>query len=73
MLTCVYHPIDDMRVVEEDEANRLKALGVWFDCPKKAKDYRAKVEDEIKNEPLVKEPKAKLKGKTHERQQNGSV
>lgn len=68
MLTCVYHPIDDMRVVEEDEAERLMASGVWFDCPAKAKSYRAKVEDEIKNESKEELPKAKLKGKADERQ-----
>lgn len=73
MLTCVYHPIDEMRVVESDEADRLKASGVWFDCPSKAKSYRATVEDEIKNESKDPIPKTKLKGKTHERQQNGSV
>ncbi len=61
MLTCVYHPIDDFRVVEADEADRLKASGVWFDSPAKAKAYRLKVEDEIKNES---EPKTKLKGKS---------
>jgi hypothetical protein len=66
MLTCVYHPIDDMRVVEEDEATRLKASGVWFDCPSKAKKYRTSVEDEIKNE--SKDTKPKLKGTRHERQ-----
>ncbi len=68
MLTCVYHPIDDMRVVEDDEADRLKASGVWFDCPAKAKAYRNKVENEIKNEPKEPLPKAKLKGKANERQ-----
>lgn len=67
MLTCVYHPIDDFRVVEDDEAERLKALGVWFDSPAKAKAYRLKVEDEIKNESAEEKPKAKLKGKTNER------
>ncbi len=67
MLTCVYHPIDDFRVVEDDEADRLKASGVWFDSPAKAKAYRAKVEDEIKNESAVSEPKTKLKGKSNER------
>lgn len=66
MLTCVYHPIDKLRVVEEDEAERLKASGVWFDSPAKAKDYRNKVEQDIKNE-KVKEPKLKLKGKSDER------
>jgi hypothetical protein len=51
-----------MMVVEDDEAKRLYLTGVWFDCPKKAKDYRAKVEDEIKNETTP-----KLKGKKNER------
>jgi hypothetical protein len=56
MLTCVHHPIDAMRVVEEDEANSLKATGLWFDCPRKAKAYREKVEAEIKEEAQVIEP-----------------
>lgn len=63
MLTCVYHPIDAFRVVEEDEADLLMASGVWFDSPLKAELYRLNVEDQIKNVPKVKEPKAKLKGK----------
>jgi hypothetical protein len=72
MLTCVYHPIDSMRVVEEDEAERLTALGVWFDSPIKARNYRLKVEGEIKNESKVEEintpqPKMKTKGKHNER------
>lgn len=67
MLTCVFHPIDDMRVVEDEEAVRLMASGVWFDSPIKAKEYRAKVEDEIKNEAEVEKPKPKLKGKSNER------
>ena len=72
MLTCVYHPIDPMRVVEEDEAERLKASGGWFDSPTKAKQYRLKVEDEIKQEQKVEEakvaqPKVKQKGKSNER------
>lgn len=50
MLTCVYHPIDDMQVVEEDVAERMKATGVWFDSPVKAKAYRDQVENEIKAE-----------------------
>ena len=65
MLTCVYHPIDPVRVVEQDEAEKLKATGVWFDCPNKAKKYRAKVEDEIKREESMeakKPPKTKHKG-----------
>ncbi len=68
MLTCVYHPLDPMRVVEEEEADRLKASGVWFDCPTKAKQYRDNVEAEIKQESKAERPKAKqLKEKQNER------
>ena len=68
MLTCVYHPIDAFRVVEEDEAERLLASGVWFDSPLKAKEYRENVEKEIKDESAVSIPKTKsIKGKKHER------
>lgn len=66
MLTCVYHPIDSMRVVEEDEAERLLAQGVWFDSPSKAREYRELVEEEIRHETKPK-PKAKLKGNSNER------
>ncbi len=63
MLTCVYHPIDPCRVVENDEADALKATGVWFDCPKKASLYRKKVEDEIAQEKEeIPSLKAKHKG-----------
>lgn len=71
MLTCVYHPIDGSMVVEDDEAERLLASKVWFDCPKKAREYRAKVEQEIEQESKVEKPKAK--GAQYERQQNGTV
>lgn len=77
MLTCVFHPIDAMRVVEEDEAELLRASGVWFDSPALAQQYREKVEEEIKQETKVEEleeeklkavqSKAKLKGKSNER------
>lgn len=72
MLTCVYHPIDPMRVVEDDEADLLKASGCWFDSPKTAKEYRNKVEKEIQEEQSMAEeavpPKTKSRGKTNERQ-----
>lgn len=70
MLTCVYHPIDDMRVVEADEAEKLLASGVWFDSPLKANQYREKVENEIKQESEAEKPKAKSKGKDHEKSSN---
>ena len=64
MLTCVFHPIDPMRTVEEDEAERLMASGGWFDSPTKARAYREKVETEIKQESKAEKPKTKyLKGK----------
>lgn len=58
MLTCVYHPIDSMRVVEEDEAEKLRASGVWFDSPTLAKEYKARVELEIKNEEAAEKKKS---------------
>ncbi len=66
MLTCVYHPIDSRRIVEEDEAQRLIASGVWFDDPNKAKLYREKVEKEIQQESMAEKPK-KTKEKSNER------
>lgn len=73
MLTCVYHPIDDMRVVEEDEAESLRASGVWFDSPTLAQEYRVKVEQDIKKEkadlakavkPKPEKPRDKLEEKS---------
>lgn len=64
MLTCVYHPIDDMRVVEEDEAERLRASGVWFDSPVDAEAYRIKVETDIRKEKADKKAKDKLQEKS---------
>lgn len=67
MLTCVYHPIDAMRVVEEDEAERLRATGVWFDSPTDAKEYRIKVETDIKKEQADKAKAESAKGKLKEK------
>jgi len=67
MLTCVYHPIDAMRVVEEDEAERLRATGVWFDSPTEAKDYRIKVETDIKKEKADKAKAEAAKDKLKEK------
>jgi len=64
MLTCVFHPIDAMRVVEEDDAARLIASGVWFDSPALAQNYRVKVETDIKKEKASKKAKDELKEKS---------
>lgn len=61
MLTCIYHPIHPMQVMEEEEAYNLKASGLWFDSPLKAKQYREKVEDKIKQESEAVKPKTKLR------------
>lgn len=64
MLTCVFHPIDPMQIVEDDVAETMMASGCWFDSPAKATEYRVKVEDEIKQESTAEKPKAKQsKGK----------
>ena len=59
MLNCVYHPIDDMRVVDDMERERLVASGFWFDSPKDAKAFRSKVEKDVKDESKPKKAKAK--------------
>jgi len=66
MLTCIYHPLDGMRVVEQDEAERLKSSGVWFDSPAKAKDYKAKVENDVKKESKPRRAKASSNVATEE-------
>lgn len=70
MLNCVYHPIDDMRVVDNEERNRLLASGSWFDSPAEAKQLREKVEKQIKDEARPKarpRAKPKLEEKDHEK------
>lgn len=60
MLHCLYHPIDDPRVVDNEEREKLLATGVWFDHPQEAIAYRERVEKEIKQEPKPKKAKVKL-------------
>jgi hypothetical protein len=69
MLKCVYHPIHTFQVVEDEEADKLIASGVWFDTPTKAKIYRDKVEEEIRQESkeVEKPPKTKKNRKKNER------
>ena len=66
MLNCVYHPIDAMRVVDNDEAERLIATGFWFDHPTKAKEAREGYERGVinANQP---EPQKKAKAKQKEK------
>lgn len=62
MLNCIYHPVDEMRVVDNDEREKLLATGVWFDSPAEAMALRKKHENEILNEQKPKKQKAKLEG-----------
>lgn len=48
MLSCVYHPTDNMRVVDEEERVKLVASGAWFDTPIEAKQLRAEYERRIR-------------------------
>lgn len=47
MLNCVYHAVDAMRVVDEDERIKLLESGHWFDSPKEAQLAKQKYENEI--------------------------
>ena len=67
MLNCVYHPIGDMRVVDNDERERLLASGFWFDKPTEARAAREKVEMEMKEQPKPVAPKAKGKAKLNDK------
>lgn len=67
MLNCIYHPVDDMRIVDNEERERLLASGFWFDSPVEAKAAREKVEKQIKDEPKAVPIKAKAKAKLEEK------
>lgn len=59
MLNCIYHPTEEMRVVHDDEYQRLLETGMWFKHPNEAKEVRRKFEEEIKNERISTERKIK--------------
>lgn len=47
---CIYHPVMDMRVVDDAMYEDLIASGVWFKHPNEAKEMRAKYEQRLHNE-----------------------
>ena len=64
--SCLYHPTDGMRVIEQDQETqykRLLATGVWFDHPTKAKEWRENYEGQIRQKPRQRRSNAKHKTK----------
>lgn len=60
MLNCVYHPVDQMRVVDDAERDRLVATGYWFNHPNEAKQKRETYEKRLLD---GKEPRQRKKRK----------
>lgn len=52
MLTCLYHPTEDLRVLDDEteEFKKLLNSGVWFRHPTDAKNMREKHERKILKE-----------------------
>jgi hypothetical protein len=50
VINCIYHPVHGMRVVQQDEYERLLATGVWFAHPTEAKNMRKDYEKQIHDE-----------------------
>lgn len=48
MLCCIYHPTEQMRVVEDVERDKLIATGLWFNTPNEAKQVRNDYERRIR-------------------------
>lgn len=57
MLNCVYHPIDDMRVVDDEERAQLLASGFWFDSPGEAEEKRESYEQKLREQSKHSKPK----------------
>jgi len=49
MLNCIYHPVNEMKVVEDEEYEDLLTTGVWFKHPTEAKAMREKYEQRLHN------------------------
>ncbi len=65
--SCLYHPTQGMRVLEEsehDEYERLLETGVWFNHPLKAKEWREDYEKQIRQQPRERRSNAKHPSKT---------
>lgn len=50
MINCIYHPTYPMRVVDNEEYEKLLSTGNWFKNPNEAKEVREKYEKQIRRE-----------------------
>lgn len=50
MLNCVYHPVHNMQVVDDETKDKLIASGEWFSHPSEAKKVREKYERQIRHD-----------------------
>lgn len=50
MLTCLYHPVNEFRVVKDEEVEDMLATGVWFRHPTEAQNMRQEYEQRLHDE-----------------------
>ncbi|HXK00706.1 MAG TPA: hypothetical protein VNF93_02330 [Buchnera sp. (in: enterobacteria)] len=50
MINCIYHPVYPMRVVDDEEYEKLLATKEWFKHPNEAKQVREKYEGQIRRD-----------------------
>lgn len=53
MINCIYHPVENMRVVDDVEYKRLLDTGEWFAHPDEAKKVREQHERKIPEKPRL--------------------
>jgi hypothetical protein len=70
MLNCAYHPVNGMKVVDNDEFEKLLATGVWFKHPTEAKNMREDYEKRLQDQRLH-APKRKGRGNSKQASTNG--
>jgi hypothetical protein len=46
---CIYHPLNEMRVVDDETYEDLLSTGVWFKHPNDAKAMREKYEKRLQD------------------------
>ena len=67
MLWCLFHPVDDMRVVNAEEREKLLALGSWFEHPDDAKKMRKDYERQIQHGSKHRKSKITQEGRNDEK------